>query len=572
MGLNLNFRMLNNEKTLKLEEPFSLEEIKEAANLFGEFFVQDCSKGIVSKVKGDSRNGAGLIHSVKKEGSRGYLIFKLHFSKPYDCVWWDFLELVLFKMGFGVKWRGWMMECISTMREAVILNGSTTNEFRLYRGLQVNPKRIATWESIVDRVRKKLSSWMSRSLSWAGKVVLINVVLSSLSIFFMSLFNAPVTIIKKINKIRRNFLWGNTKGKNKMAKVDWNIVCKPKVKGGAGVVNLGVKNKALLAKWSWRFAFEKEALWRKVILVKYGSKVQRWHFKTTNPKDMSSVWKGIVENFKDVVMPKWMGVESFYWWIRNGRTVLFGIDIWCGLCRDDWNEFFTRSLLGREEVMRRELAERVSGMVLIPDMEDKLCWANDKNEEFLVKKCSELLILDRGVDINFACDKFWKLKVPPRVRSFLWLLTIDRIPSKDFLVKIGVNLHDISNQVDCFEDFFALCNKVKMVGISKSFWLILISTACWTIWLARNGLVFESRRVSMENLIFQSKMRALLWIRSIYNEVMLQDNFWWICLNKCRIDTIISNSAASFLRPTPHGWLKFNVCGVAKEDRAGYGG
>ncbi|MFQ6669873.1 hypothetical protein Gotur_034956, partial [Gossypium turneri] len=137
--------------------------------------------------------------------------------------------------------------------------------------------------------------------------------------------------------------------------------------------------------------------------------------------------------------------------------------------------------------MRRELAERVSGMVLISDMEDKLCWANDKNKEFLVKKCSELLILDGGVDVNFAYDKFWKLKVPPRVRTFLWMLAIDRIPSKEFLVKIGVNFHDIS--VSC------------------------------------------------------------PWI-----------------------DTIISNSAASFWRPPPHGWLKFNVCGVAKEDRAVYGG
>ncbi|KAA3485560.1 DExH-box ATP-dependent RNA helicase DExH10-like [Gossypium australe] len=48
----------------------------------------------------------GLIHSVNKGGSKGYLIFKLDFSKPYDYVWWDFLELVLFKVGFGVKWRG----------------------------------------------------------------------------------------------------------------------------------------------------------------------------------------------------------------------------------------------------------------------------------------------------------------------------------------------------------------------------------------------------------------------------------------------------------------------------------
>ncbi|KAK5786985.1 hypothetical protein PVK06_041635 [Gossypium arboreum] len=90
-----------------------------------------------------------------------------------------------------------------------------------------------------------------------------------------------------------------------------------------------------------------------------------------------------------------------------------------GMCRDDWNDFFIRKLLGREEVMCRELAERVRGKVLVPDMEDKLCWVNDKNEEFSVKKCSELLILHREVDINFACEKLRKLKVLPKVHSFL---------------------------------------------------------------------------------------------------------------------------------------------------------
>ncbi|KAK5834293.1 hypothetical protein PVK06_018170 [Gossypium arboreum] len=78
-----------------------------------------------------------LIHSVlKKGGSGGKLIFKLDFSKAYDCVRWDFLQLVLSKMGFGEKWRGWLLECLSTARAAVIINGSSSNEFRFHRGLR----------------------------------------------------------------------------------------------------------------------------------------------------------------------------------------------------------------------------------------------------------------------------------------------------------------------------------------------------------------------------------------------------------------------------------------------------
>lgn len=79
--------------------------------------------------------------------------------------------------------------------------------------------------------------------------MLINAVLSFLPIYFMSLFQAPTTVIKKIDKIRMNFLWGSMDGKIKMDKINCNQVCKPKEKGGAGVVNIGIKNRALLAKW-----------------------------------------------------------------------------------------------------------------------------------------------------------------------------------------------------------------------------------------------------------------------------------------------------------------------------------
>lgn len=52
-----------------------------------------------------------------------------------------------------------------------------------------------------------------------------------------------------------------------------------------------------------------------------------------------------------------------------------------------------------------------------------------------MKQLSKLLIEDDGDDSIFSFDKIWKLKVPPRVRCFLWLLAINRVPTKDFLIK-----------------------------------------------------------------------------------------------------------------------------------------
>ncbi|KAH1047038.1 hypothetical protein J1N35_037822 [Gossypium stocksii] len=61
-------------------------------------------------------------------------------------------------------------------------------------------------------------------------------------------------------------------------------------------------------------------------------------------------------------------------------------------------------------------------------------------------------------------------------------------------------------------------------------------------------------------------------VRSVFDEVPLQEKFWWICPNICRIDSIKSKLAASFWWPPPHGCLKFNVCGIANEERAVCGG
>ncbi|MBA0612335.1 hypothetical protein Godav_012944, partial [Gossypium davidsonii] len=55
-------------------------------------------------------------------------------------------------------------------------------------------------------------------------------------------------------------------------------------------------------------------------------------------------------------------------------------------------------------------------------------------------------------------------------------------------------------------------------------------------------------------------------------ELIVQESSWWICLNKCRFDTIKTKSPLSIWRPPPQGCMKFNVCGIANEEVAGCGG
>lgn len=64
------------------------------------------------------------------------MVFKVDFEKAYDSVCWDFLQDVMKKMGFGSKWCAWIRECLKSSMASVLVNGSPTDEFRIFRGLR----------------------------------------------------------------------------------------------------------------------------------------------------------------------------------------------------------------------------------------------------------------------------------------------------------------------------------------------------------------------------------------------------------------------------------------------------
>lgn len=50
---------------------------------------------------------------MKKKGNNGFLALKSDFNKAYDRIEWDFVEPLLLKTGFQVKWVGWVMQCVN---------------------------------------------------------------------------------------------------------------------------------------------------------------------------------------------------------------------------------------------------------------------------------------------------------------------------------------------------------------------------------------------------------------------------------------------------------------------------
>jgi len=55
------------------------------------------------------------------------------------------------------------------------------------------------WRKVEDRFKHKLSCWKAEYLSYGGRLVLLNSVLSSLPIFMMSFFEIPKGVIKNLD-------------------------------------------------------------------------------------------------------------------------------------------------------------------------------------------------------------------------------------------------------------------------------------------------------------------------------------------------------------------------------------
>lgn len=77
-------------------------------------------------------------------------------------------------------------------------------------------------------MKKRLSSWSSRHLSVGGRVTLINSVLSSMPLYFLSFYKAPKKVVREFVKIQQNFLWGGSSDNKKINWVSWEKICLPK--------------------------------------------------------------------------------------------------------------------------------------------------------------------------------------------------------------------------------------------------------------------------------------------------------------------------------------------------------
>jgi hypothetical protein len=76
-----------------------------------------------------------------------------------------------------------------------------------YLGIPMHHKRISNvdWKIIEEKFEKKLSCWKGKMLSYGGRLILINSILSSLAMFMLSFYEVPRGVLQKLDFYRSRF-------------------------------------------------------------------------------------------------------------------------------------------------------------------------------------------------------------------------------------------------------------------------------------------------------------------------------------------------------------------------------
>ncbi|KAJ4793535.1 RNA-directed DNA polymerase (reverse transcriptase)-related family protein [Rhynchospora pubera] len=317
-----------------------------------------------------------------------------------------------------------------------------------YLGLPLSSKKLSKSDYLIliDRFKAKLDTWSSAFLSFAGRLVLVNTCISSLSIFFMSVFKIPKWVVKILDNTRRSFLWQGRSQKKKLVTVSWNKVCSPKLTGGLGVLDLETFNLALLSKWLWKWNSHEFSNFKTLLTALSGSYPS---LPSTSP---------LHETFRQI-LPIFTSVTYFK--LKSGSTTSFWQQNWgLGLLCHSFSTLYSYSIdhdifvltflqqlhspfcLFRPIMSTNLMAIEQLNQLLIQiqqllqhttpnsDLQDQICCklTADKLTSAAFYKFSKLM-----PKIPSDLSLIWNLKVPPRVSTFTWLLLQNKLPTMDNL-------------------------------------------------------------------------------------------------------------------------------------------
>jgi hypothetical protein len=308
-------------------------------------------------------------------------------------------------------------------------------------------KALSIWNSIIEKMERRLAGWQRLYLSKGGRLTLLKSTLSSLPTYYLSLFTIPVSVAKRLEKLQRNFLWGGSGEDSKHSLVKWDIVCSPIARGRLGIRQLVPFNRALLGKWLWRFGVEENCLWRRVVASRHGVVNGGWCTCQVRGSDGCGLWKGIMTGWNQFH-------KHLRFTVGKGDRVRLWHDCWCGdrALKDVFPTIFEYA--SHKDAFLNDVMVRHNGRVVwnVSFMRNFNDWELDFVVEFftLIESKAPLREVEDGswwhlrkngrFDIRSFYDALRDSPHVSRVRFFVWSAAWNKILTCDNLSKRGYTL------------------------------------------------------------------------------------------------------------------------------------
>jgi hypothetical protein len=215
--------------------------------------------------------------------------------------------------------------------------------------------------------------------------------------------------------------------------------------------------------------------------------------------------------------------------------------------------------------------EVVINGVVMEDVEDSWEWVLNVEEGFKVKSLFihlQSTLLPQNLvsqSAKFACKNVWRSAVPSKVSAFAWQLLLDRVPTKDNLVKRGL-MHGGEDMcslcgldVETTRHLFLHCRFAAAVWYALNRWLgvVVVSPGdvltsygmlvgsgmnkkirkgyssvwlayVWVIWKSRNDRIFNIVVVSVDDMVDSIQRISWQWFlnKVAVNSCLLYEWVW----------------------------------------------
>ena len=411
-----------------------------------------------------------------------------------------------------------------------------------YLGLPLGTTRprIVDFMPLVDALERRLTA-SSSMLNQGSRLQLLTSVLTSMPIYFLCSLQLPTGIIKQLDRIFRQCLWRGNSDAPKQSLAAWDLVCRPKEKGGLGVINLHIQNKGLLLKHLHKFFNKADIPW--VTLI-WNSYYDDGVPHATVP--VGSFWWRDILKLSDA----YTAISSVH--INRGDSALFWSDAWViggssrPLC---WRlpRLFSFVINDKLSVNEFLISQDLYSMFFLPlsheaalELQVLEAWILDlhrditlpyvwlwpgKSGEYSAK--SFYTLMHSHLPTILPCKWLWDSKCTMKIKVFGWLLFFDRLNTKDLLIRrhwrspMDDNLCVICNEL-VYEDrlhLFFNCNFSRRVWnyisidwsrgseiqqciqharsrFKHPFFFEVMLTAAWNIWILRNGRTFRGENAT----------------------------------------------------------------------------